>query len=129
MSELSFLTGLLREPKLSKPIRDKILDRLEAIDSEALQPGYRTQGTSIGQTPSLQQSGPQQAPSMLAIMARNPDLVHTETEKTPALPAPEPVTQIAQTPAAAAALASRRQAIQESLSGKIDKASGRPRKF
>lgn len=62
-----------------------------------------------------------QSPSMQAIMARNPDLI-------PA-PAPIPIDAIAQTPAAAAAIASRQQAINESLAGKTDKATGRPRKF
>ena len=44
------------------------------------------------------------------------------------VPAPQ-VTQVAHTPAAAAAMASREQAIAEAMSGKVNKDTGRPRKF
>ncbi len=42
---------------------------------------------------------------------------------------PIPVEQVAQTQAAAQAMNSRHQAIAESIAGKVDKVTGRPRKW
>jgi hypothetical protein len=57
-----------------------------------------------------------QAPSTQKALLANPDLLPK-------------VEQIAQTPATMAAMASREQAIAESIAGKVDKVTGRPRKF
>lgn len=80
---------------------------------------------------------------MQAIMLKHPDLVGRTTQASPddviiikgekpvypTAPEPQPVAVIAQTPAAQAAMASRQAAINASLSGKVDKETGRPRKF
>jgi len=147
MTELSFLTGLLREPKLPKPIRDKILDRLDMMGAtEVFLPQSSVISSDRGTTQApgglkSMMSSPlvsAQCASTQAILARNPDLMAQSAGASSVVPAqviatttpPQaPVVQIAQTQATMQAMASRNQAINESLSGKVDKTTGRPRKY
>ncbi len=116
MSELSFLIDLLLNHKLPKGTKDAIALRIKDVEANSI---------PIRSAPSnIRPVGiSSQAPSTQAILDRNPDLAAVASAQPPA-----PV-DIAQTPAAAAAMASRNQAISESLSGKVDKVTGRPRKF
>lgn len=116
MTELGFLIDLLLYHKLSVATKTAITSRLKAVEEE-LQNSLQNRPRQV---PNLAINGIPQAPSMQAIMARNPDLI---------APAPTPVTVVAQTPAAMAAMASREAAINESMQGKTNKDTGRPRKF
>ena len=60
-----------------------------------------------------------QAASTLAVLARNPDLVAPQA-------AHIPIEQIAQTPAAAAALAQRAEMINSAINGQIIAKGGKP---
>lgn len=115
MTELSFLLDLLLNHKLPKVTRDAVAARIKEVEAIFISPGY------IPNFAPIRSTGSNQAPSMQAIMARNPDLM--------VAPAPEKVEIVAQTPAAVAALNSRQQAIAESMAGKVNKETGRPRKF
>lgn len=113
MTELTFLIDLLLNHKLPKATKDAVAARV--IDVEKL---LATIPPTYPNRP-MPNVNSNQAPSMQAIMARNPDLAI----------ASEPVAVIAQTPQAVAAMNSRAAAIGESMAGKIDKVTGRPRKF
>lgn len=115
MSELSFLIDLLLNHKLPKVTRDAIAGRIKEVESNAS--SHRPVLAPI--RPAAISAQP---PSTQAILDRNPDLAA-------AIAPPVPVENIAQTPATIAAINSRNQAISESLSGKVDKVTGRPRKF
>ncbi len=107
MTELTFLVELLLNHKLQKPTKDAVASRIRDVEAAmaTLPPTHPVRPMPNGVV---------QAASMQAIIDRNPDLA-------PAV--------VAQTPAAVAAINSRQTAINESLAGKIDKATGRPRKF
>jgi hypothetical protein len=100
ISELSFLLDLLFEHELPKETVKVVKDRVK--DLEALR-----------------------SPAPLPA-AKMPSVMHTTYPKAEL---EQPVIQVAQTPAAAQAIASREQAIAEALSGKVNKETGRPRKF
>lgn len=121
MTELSFLIKLFLIPDIPCTVRDLLVDRIREVEEKL------TASTHISYEPIRTQNGvPIQAPSTLAAMARHGDIVAVPIMP----PIPEqPVTQVAQTPMAVAALNTRNQAINESLAGKIDKATGRPKKF
>lgn len=125
MTELSFLVDLLVNHKLPKATAEVVLARLKEVEVTLaasreiqfpLQP--RMQHQVPGPLP-----GPPQAASTMAILARNPDLAAAIPD------APVKVENIAQTPATAAAMASRQKAIAASMAGTVDKETGRPRKF
>lgn len=102
--ERTFLYSLLKgNYRLSKDVQKAIWDRLDAI--ELLAPAPR-------------------APTVMPSPRLSGDLSHI-----PAHIASDPVVEVGQTAAAQAALASRQQAIAESIAGKVDKTTGRPRKF
>ena len=112
MNELSFLVILLTKHTLDDETKEAVAARL--IDISA----------TFSHTPQVSMAIPSptamlasQVPSMQAIMARNPDLVTA--------PKPVAVENIAQTPATAAALASRSAA----MMGVTDPSTGRKRKF
>ncbi len=128
-TELSFLLDLLLDHKLPKPTRALIMQRAREVE-EDMRGVFGTSGLRSPPIPQVQAALSNQAPSMQAIMARNQDLIARSPTIGMAANQPSiPVEQIAQTPATQAAMASRQSAIAESLSGKIDKVSGRPRKF
>lgn len=126
MTELSFLIELLLNHDLPKATKDLLAERIKEVE-------HNLTTMRIGSPAAPQiivSSGtnqPTQAASTLAAMARHGGLV-------PNLPAPqeiapEPVAVIAQTPQTAAAMNRRNEVIAEALSGKVDKTSGRPRKW
>jgi hypothetical protein len=117
MTELAFLVELLLGHKLPKTARDVISARLRELAAMTPMPMQVPRPASVNPT------GVQQAASTLANLAKHGDLMPI------AVPPPEPVVAVAQTPATAAALASRNQAISEAISGKIEKGQTRPRKF
>lgn len=103
MTELSFLIELLLKHKLEADTKDAIAIRIrkvaDAMMSDAIE------------------SSPYRPRLNVEPQAR-------------VLPPPVPiVAQIAHTPAAQAAMASREQAIAEAIAGKVNKDTGRPRKF
>ncbi len=119
MTELSFLIDLLLNHKLPKATRDLVAARIKEVEGASTNPIIRAYRDSPPPPP--------QAASTLAAMARHGDLI--PAEPMPPIPAAVPVTHIAQTPAAVAALNSRQQAINSALSGKIEKGATSPRKF
>ncbi len=121
MTELTFLVELLLNHKLQKSTRDIIASRLKEVEE-----GFVMRGIPA-QSPVIFPSNLGQAPSTLAAMAR-----HSGSSTTINIAASEPsipVAVVAQTPAAVQAMNSRQQAINESMAGKVDKSTGRPRKF
>lgn len=101
MTELTFLIDLLLKHKLDDDTKDALAARIRDVEA-ALTAPVVTSGyvqATFGPVSSVGQQS----------VTR--------------------VTEIGQTPAAQAAIASREQAIAESLSGKINKETGRPRKF
>lgn len=107
-TELSFLVELLLDHKLAKATRDLIAERIRMLSDGPQQSIPFVSGT-ISVNP--------QAPSTQAAMIRH------------AAEAPVPVAQVAQTQATVAAMASREQAISDSMNGNVNKVTGRPRKF
>lgn len=127
MSELSFLLELLLDHELPKPTKDRLAARIREVEARlpfSITPGLAKFQESANQLVSKQL---QQAPSTLALMAKHGDIEVTPPPEMP--PVPEPVTHIAQTPATAAAMNSRNEAIAQSIAGKIDKVTGRPKKW
>ncbi len=118
MTELSFLIELLLNHKLPKVTKDLIALRVKEIE-EFRQPQTATLHVRNAST-SL--AAPQAASTIQAFERHGMNLP-IQSERT------IKVEDIAQTPMAAAAIASRQQAIAESLAGKVDKQTGRPRKF
>jgi hypothetical protein len=114
VTELSFLIDLLLNHKLPKPTREAVTARLRDVEA-----GYAAAPPAPARLVA-HAAFANQAPSMQAIMARNPDLVP---------PDPQPVAVIAQTPAAVQAMNSRNQAIAQAISGKTVEGQTRPRKF
>lgn len=108
-TELSFLIEVLMNHKLPKPTKELVRTRIMYVES--------MMGLIPPRPPMPRPEFQGQAPSMQAIMARNPDLVAA------------PVAIVAQTPATAAALNSRQEAIGISLSGIPEKGRKSPRKF
>ena len=130
-TELGFLLDLLLNHKLPKPTKDAVAGRIREVETQLSVPSARF-GPIPDRLPNVQSSTTVslQAPSMQAIMARNPDLVQqSPTIGLTIREVEQPVAVVAQTQATAAAMASRQQAISESLAGKVDKTTGRPRKF
>ncbi len=123
MTELTFLVELLLNHKLQKPTKDAVAQRIkeeeEAIAALPPQAPMRPM-PYVG----AMQSGNIQAPSSRDVATRHPDLVTTPV--TGPLP---PVAVIAQTQAAATALASRESAIASGRSGKPEPGRTSPRKF
>jgi hypothetical protein len=109
MTELSFLLDLLLNHKLPKATKEAITGRIKEIETLAhqptiTQPQWQPRPPRNAQSPSTQR--------ILDEMAQEPS-----------------VSQIAQTPAVAAALAARQEAISIALSGKEEKGRSSPRKF
>lgn len=108
ISELSFLLEILLEHKLEKETQTAIRDRIKEIES-----GPRPVFTPANSGVQVSRDPHAQAPS---ILAKYPELgIHPET--------------IAQTPAAAKALADRQAMIAEAMSGKPPPGQTGPRKL
>lgn len=121
VSELSFLIELLLNHRLQKGTKDAIAARIKDVEGRV--------STSVPiASPHLRPVVPGmavQSPSTQAILDRNPDL---------AAVIPQPVAVVAQTQAAAEAMASRQRAISQSASsrpllGKPEEGRTSPRKF
>lgn len=123
MTELSFLIELLLNHELSKITKDLIASRIKEVESNLVAKPMQQLTAHYIPPPSVLK----QAPSTLALMAKHGDIPNLVP--VPDMPVIPPVEQVAQTPATAAAMNSRNQAIAESISGKIDKTTGRPKKW
>ena len=130
MTELSFLIELLLNHDLPKATKDLLASRIKEVEeklSNTMQPARPPIAAPISQNQFSQ------APSTLAAMARHAQaglIPPIEVMPAPEMPPiPEPVAVIAQTPQAAAAINSRNSAIAASISGKVDKTTGRPKKW
>lgn len=129
MSELSFLIDLLLEHKLHKTTKDAIKDRIKEIQN----PGPVT----YAQMPAIRPAKASQSPSTQRIldeMAAEGACISTNLNQNIVATDPNPsgpvqIVQIAQTPAAAAALAARSEAIRIATSGKEERGRTSPRKF
>lgn len=123
-SELGFLIDLMLNHKLPITTKRLVAERIKYVEEllstrgpGAVSPAPRPNNIGVSV----------QAASTQALIAKHADL-------NPGLPiaiAPpvEQVAQVAQTQAAATAMASRQAAINASISGSINKETGRPRKF
>lgn len=143
MTELSFLLELLLKHKLPAATRDLVAQRIKEVEIGLLSrpqfPQTVQQQISGPQPPFIVTSGVdargvQQSASTLAAMARQAAIVGEPVpqvliESSMVFPPSTQPAIVAQTPAAMQAMNSRNQAISESLSGKVDKTTGRPRKF
>lgn len=127
MTELSFLIELLLNHDVPKVTKDLIAGRIKEVESKLQYVPSNAPGAVNYMN--IRPATGQQAASTLALMAKHGDLDPNVIVPVPAMPPVEPVVQIAQTPAAAVAMNSRNIAISESIAGKVDKQTGRPRKF
>lgn len=110
MTELSFLLDLLMNHKLPKLTKQLIAARIKEVE-QMLQTTSVTLNTKHGKVP----------------VYASPYIKEDEKIFLSQEPSPIPVEEIAQTPAAAAALASRQQAIMNR--GTIEKGQTSPRKW
>lgn len=130
MTELSFLIELLLEHELKADTKKAIAARIKDVESDISQNMIHKQPSvsPVIQYPKGQTNNVgTQAPSTLALMAKHGDIEPAPVM--PPIPEPMPVTQVAHTPAAAAAMNSRNAAISASIAGKVDKTTGRPKKW
>lgn len=128
ISELSFLIELLLNHDLPKATKDLIASRIKEVEQNINFKGAPNSSPLSQITyPGLRHDPARQAPSTLAAMARHGDI--PPPALAPTLTPPEPVAVIAQTPATAAAMQARQESISAALSGKVDKISGKPRKW
>lgn len=107
MTELGFLLDLFLNHKLPKATKELVSSRIKEVEASYSAPRA---------IPAQTISGVPQAASTIAALERQAREV-------------EPVIAIAQTGATQAAMASRQAAIAESFAGKVNKETGRPRKF
>lgn len=142
-TELSFLIELLLNHKLPPATKKLIAERVKEVELAHSSPMARQQSIAVNSLIPIGLAN--QAPSMQAIMARNPDIggkvfanLDADLEllnmHNPNSTAPTKVEQIAQTPATQAALADRQAAILQAtsggpFSGKPEKGRTSPRKF
>jgi len=129
MSELSFLLDLLLNFKLHATVKQLITNRIKEIEFKHGPPLNAYQASlpvdrSIrparsAQSPSTQRILDEMAAEGAALIQPNP-----VAPESPGIP-----TQIAQTPAAALALAARQEAINIAVSGKEERGRTSPRKF
>lgn len=120
MTELSFMIELLLNHKLPKVTKELIVARIKEIEEKI---EYKPAGATV--MPVTHQSGPVQAASTLALMAKHGEI----PMQGQVVDVPAPPVQAAQNPVTAAAMQARQESIAAALSGKVDKVSGRPRKW
>ena len=132
MTELRFLIHLLLEHKLPTETKKLIADRISQVETN-LNAGPRSVQFTPGTIATYQRPLPTaQAPSTQRILdaiqedSQTPEQLNQQIDRV--VNAPNP-TVIAQTPAAAAALAARQEAIRIATSGKEEKGRTAPRKF
>lgn len=136
VTELSFLLDLLLSHKLPAKTKTAVSERIKEVEIalNSRVPAPAVGNVAPSHMPMRINTGVPQAASMQAIIDRNPDLVASIPEQTPTptIPSPTsglpmPVVHIAQTPATAAALASRNAAMANA--GKIEPGRTSPRKY
>lgn len=113
-TELSFLIDLILNHKLQKVSKDAIAARIKEVECSGNLP--RISAAPLPRPAVV--DGALQSASTIAAMARH-------QEGAP----PAPVSIIAQTPIAQAAMASRQQAINSAITGKNEKGQTSPRKW
>ncbi len=106
MTELGFLIDLLLNHKLPKATRDLIASRIKEVEERF---GYQPQ--PVQRTQSVPAGVPTQAASTMALMAKHGIAPGMVENAVPAQLTPDIPAEVAQTPAAIAALASRAAAI------------------
>lgn len=131
MTELSFLIELLLNHDLPKETKDLIATRIRDVEQDIRKPLDILHGRTAN--PYVSNGAPKQAASTLAAMARHGDLPVIPAVELPPIPQ-APIEQIAQTPAAAAALIARNEAINKAanskpLNGIPEKGRTSPRKW
>lgn len=109
MTELTFLIELLLNHDLPKVTKDLVASRIKEVEA------YLTADRELVPRAPMRAvtNGVIQAPSTLAAMAKHGDAVTAP----PVMPPVEAVTQIAQTPATAAALGQRNAMINAAMAG------------
>lgn len=128
MTELTFLIELLLNHDLPKETKDLIACRIKDVEAALILKDIGRSQPLTNPISSVAAHYPMssQAPSTMALLAKHGDIPQVAM---PSIPQQEPVAQIAQTSATAAAMASRNEAINASIAGKTDKITGRPRKW
>ncbi len=139
MTELSFLLDLLLNHKLPLATKKAVTERVREVEarlSAAMPITYTTKVMSPLASSNIPSHLVGQSPSTIAAMMRNGMANEMPANTTTAVstvelapPPPAPVAVVAQTPAAAAALNARNDAILQGLSGKPEKGRTSPRKF
>lgn len=134
MTELTFLLDLLLNHKLPQATKKAVTERVREVEATLTAPVPRGLDSRIGLASLGAQNIPphlaNQAPSTIAAMMRNGLANEAPTIGIVAQqPSVEPVQVIAQTPAAAAAMNARQEAINSAMSGKPEKGRTSPRKF
>ena len=110
MTELDFLLEIILNHKIPKATKDLLQARIKEVQAQPTPiPRQLVNGVPRSSQPTRPSPTAQQ-PSTAKILQENPDLI-PEGETLEVVPTPEviPVNQIAQTPAAAQALAQRQQ--------------------
>jgi len=117
MSELSFLIDLLLNHKLHRLTKEAIAARIKEVEENR---------TPVPQVRVTHPLGQVQAASTLALMAKHGEIPVNDI---PIAPAPQPVAVIAQTPATAAAMQARNEAIlgTDRLDRKVDQTGKKKR--
>jgi cell division septation protein DedD len=138
-TELTFLISLLLEHKLPKPTKDAIAVRIKEVNSASIPQFHVTPARSLEilhqRPPKTAQSASTQkildeieaekAAFAAGVVVPESEIVNDLPRVTP----PQPIQQIAQTPAAVQALLSRQESIRIATSGKEEKGRTSPRKF
>lgn len=125
MTELSFLIDLLLNYKLSKEVKVLIADRIRSIEKPITTSPTQTSQFRAGETSGLPAHLLHQAPSTIANFLKEQGQAPAPTA--PVAPIETPAAVVS--PQAAQALASREQAINAALSGKLEPGRKSPRKF
>lgn len=142
-TELSFLLDILLNHKLTKTTKDAISQRIKDVECAITAPRPPHQqtfyvGSSSSQAPPTVQHGALQSASTAALLQKHSDLIGTTAiniaPKDPSVlpsnpPAQVELANIAQTPAAAQALAERQAKINAAMSGSPEKGRASPRKM
>lgn len=126
MNELSFLVDLFLNHKLPAATRRLIGDRIKEIGDRPVDNVPRE--TIRIATKPLPATAQGQSASTIANMMKHGDIPVPESEP-PQVHEPVQPAIVAQTPATIAAMQSRQAAIGASISRRVDKQTGRPRKF
>ncbi len=123
MTELSFLIELLLNHELPVGTKHAIAERIKEVEKNLqVAPVRLVHAPAPAIDPRVLQS-----PSTIALMAK-----HGHPIDAPVMPPviePQPVAQVAQNPITAAAMNKRNSAISDSIAGKVDKQTGRPKKW